>query len=282
MKLTYFKVYADFIGIAEALDNGERGKLFLAILQYVNGKEPDELTGGAKIAYISMKSQIDREALSISDVSSKRSEAGKRGAQARWSKQSGSSQNQVDEWQMPCLPYGKMANDGKHGYNKDEDKDKDKDKDKDEDEDVYMRMRARESTPPPRQENCAQNQLYNPELGRVMSHLLDSMDGTPSERCRGELAEFVATLGADVCIYGIDAAKDTNTEPALSWAYIRAVLRRYKADGLITVDAVRQSEARWEQRKTAKAQSAAGSSDCDRLLQMIADGEFDDEQTRNG
>lgn len=61
MEMLYFKVFRDFISIAEALDNGARGKLFLALLQYVNGREIEKLSGGEQIAFLMMKNQIDRD-----------------------------------------------------------------------------------------------------------------------------------------------------------------------------------------------------------------------------
>ena len=59
--LVYIKVYKDFINIAEALDNGQRGKLFLAMLQYANGREVTPLQGAEQIAFLMLKGQIDRD-----------------------------------------------------------------------------------------------------------------------------------------------------------------------------------------------------------------------------
>ena len=84
MGLSYFKVYRDFIEIVRALDNGARGRLFMALLQYVNGEELDNLTGGEKIAFLAMKGQIDRDEASYESVSQVRREAGAKGAKKRW------------------------------------------------------------------------------------------------------------------------------------------------------------------------------------------------------
>ena len=59
--MVYFKVFNDFIGIAEELDDAARGRLFLAVLQYVNGQEVIPLAGGERIAFLVLKAQIDRE-----------------------------------------------------------------------------------------------------------------------------------------------------------------------------------------------------------------------------
>lgn len=116
MSLSYVKIYKDFIDIARALDNGARGRLFLAILEYINGVETVHLTGAEQIAFLSIKGQIDRDEASLEAVSQTRSEAGKKGAAKRW----GNTEN------MANAIFGN-SKDGKHGNNKDEDKDKDKD-----------------------------------------------------------------------------------------------------------------------------------------------------------
>ena len=118
MSLSYVKIYKDFIEIARELDNGARGRLFLAILEYINGIETVHLTGAERIAFLSIKGQIDRDEASLEAVSQARSEAGKKGAKKRW--------EQAEEMANAIFANGK---DGKHGNNKDEDKDKDKDKD---------------------------------------------------------------------------------------------------------------------------------------------------------
>ena len=116
--LPYIKIYSDFIDIVRELDNGARGRLFLAILQYANGEKPDDLTGGEKIAFLMMKGQIDRDRDVYATTSEKRSAAGQSGAKKRW--------KNTEKMANAILP---MANDSKNSKcHKDKDKDKDKDK----------------------------------------------------------------------------------------------------------------------------------------------------------
>ncbi len=78
---------------------------------------------------------------------------------------------------------------------------------------------------------------------------------------------------------GIDAAHFVDYYASRGWVIGKQNMKDWKA-------AVRT----WEQNNYANDRIIAanstrknvGTSDCDRLLQMIANGEFDDEQTRNG
>ena len=115
MNLSYVKIYKDFISIAQALDNGARGRLFLAILEYINGVETVHLTGAEQIAFLAIKGQIDRDEASFESVSQTRSEAGKKGAAKRW----GNAE------EMANANFANSKN-SKYGNNKDKDKDKDK------------------------------------------------------------------------------------------------------------------------------------------------------------
>lgn len=120
--MAYFKVYKDFINVAQELDNGQRGRLFLAILQYVNDEEPEILTGAERIAFVTMKSQIDRDRAALAATSEAKSEAGKKGAEARWK-----NKQPIANDGKAILP---LTDDGKNGYNKDKEKDKEKNKEK--------------------------------------------------------------------------------------------------------------------------------------------------------
>lgn len=82
-EMVYIKVYKDFISIAEALDNGQRGKLFLAILQYANGQEPTGLSGAEYIAFLTIKAQIDRDQSEYASKSEKNRENGRKGGRPK-------------------------------------------------------------------------------------------------------------------------------------------------------------------------------------------------------
>lgn len=125
--LPYIKVYPDFINVVRELDNGARGRLFLAIMQYANGEEPDELTGAERIAFIVVKSQIDRDADAYEANAKKQSENGKKGGRPK--KPTAFLENPKnpplfsETHQKPKKPEKEKE--------KEEDKDKEEDKEKD-------------------------------------------------------------------------------------------------------------------------------------------------------
>ena len=102
MTLPYIKIYRDFIDIVRELDNGARGRLLMAVMLYANDEEPDNLTGAERIAFLTIKSQIDRDRDAYDSISEKRKLAGKVGAERRW---------EQEKMANAILP---MAKDGKN------------------------------------------------------------------------------------------------------------------------------------------------------------------------
>ena len=81
--LPYIKIYRDFIDVAKELDDEERGRLFLAIMQYANGEEVPPLKGAEKIAFVVLRSQIDRDDVAHDEYVEKQRENGKRGGRPK-------------------------------------------------------------------------------------------------------------------------------------------------------------------------------------------------------
>ena len=132
MILPYIKIYPDFINVVQELDNGARGRLLLAIMQYANGKEPDELTGAERIAFIVLKGQIDRDADAYEANAKKQSENGKKGGRPK--KPTAFSENPKnppvfsESHSKPKKPEKDKDKDKEEEEEEDKDKDKDKDK----------------------------------------------------------------------------------------------------------------------------------------------------------
>jgi hypothetical protein len=133
--LPYIKVYPDFINVVRELDNGARGRLLLAIMQYANGEEPDELTGAERIAFIVIKSQIDRDADAYEANAKKQSENGKKGGRPK--KPTAFSENPKN----PPLFLETHQKPKKPEKEKEEEKDKEKDKEEEKDKDKSARTR---------------------------------------------------------------------------------------------------------------------------------------------
>lgn len=81
---TSFILYSDYWQHLEILTDEERGRLITAIFAYVRTGEVIEISGGAKMAFSFIRSQIDRDTQKWEEVKNARSEAGKKGAEARW------------------------------------------------------------------------------------------------------------------------------------------------------------------------------------------------------
>ena len=135
MILPYIKIYPDFINVVQELDNGARGRLLLAIMQYANGEEPDELTGAERIAFIVLKGQIDRDADAYEANAKKQSENGKKGGRPK--KHTAFSENPKN----PPVFSESHSKPKKPEKEKDKDKDKEEEEDKDKDKDKSARTR---------------------------------------------------------------------------------------------------------------------------------------------
>ena len=135
MILPYIKIYPDFINVVQELDNGARGRLLLAIMQYANGEEPDELTGAERIAFIVLKGQIDRDADAYEANAKKQSENGKKGGRPK--KPTAFSENPKN----PPVFSESHSKPKKPEKEKDKDKDKEEEEDKDKDKDKSARTR---------------------------------------------------------------------------------------------------------------------------------------------
>ena len=140
--LPYIKVYPDFINVVRELDNGARGRLFLAIMQYANGEKPDELTGAERIAFIVVKSQIDRDADAYEASAKKQSENGKKGGRPK--KPTAFFENPKN----PPLFSETHQKPKKPEKEKEKEKEEDKDKDKDKDNTYFCAEPESASTPP--------------------------------------------------------------------------------------------------------------------------------------
>jgi hypothetical protein len=73
-------IYADYISIVEELTIEQSGRLFLAILSYINDEMADEMADdpAVKMAFRIVRNQIDRDAEKYERICKKRSEAGKK------------------------------------------------------------------------------------------------------------------------------------------------------------------------------------------------------------
>lgn len=83
MELTYIKVFVDYLDAIEPLGDAERGRLFTALLTYARSGEAPQLGGNERFLFPMMRAQIDRDVLSMDDLSKTRSESGKMGGRPK-------------------------------------------------------------------------------------------------------------------------------------------------------------------------------------------------------
>lgn len=119
MELTYIKVFVDYLDAIELLGDAERGRLFTALLEYGRTGVAPQLGGNERFLFPMMRAQIDRDKASLEAESSTYSEAGKKGAKARWQ---GHKKDSLDSQAKPG-----HKKDGLDGKDKEEDKEKEED-----------------------------------------------------------------------------------------------------------------------------------------------------------
>lgn len=84
--MIYIKLFTDYLDAIEPLGDAERGRLFTALLQYARTGEAPQLNGNERFLFPMMRAQIDRDEMAMAETSRVKSEAGKKGAQAKASR----------------------------------------------------------------------------------------------------------------------------------------------------------------------------------------------------
>ncbi len=84
--MKYLKVFTDFLEVAEPLSDEERGRLFMAMLNYALDGSLPELTGNERFVWAVAKQHIDREVAAYKTKVEADRRNGRKGATIRWSK----------------------------------------------------------------------------------------------------------------------------------------------------------------------------------------------------
>lgn len=125
MAKCYVKAFFDWIEQVSALEDDEKGRLFVAILEYARSGEVPDMQGRESILFPVFKSQIDRDMESCT----KQSENGKKGGRPRTKTESEENQNKPKQTKRKPTK-----------ANKEEEKEKDKEKDKDKEEETLCSL----------------------------------------------------------------------------------------------------------------------------------------------
>ena len=81
--MTYIKLFIDYLDAIEPLGDAERGRLFTSLLVYARTGEAPQLGGNERFLFPMMRAQIDRDNFAMDSLSDARSEAGRKGAEAK-------------------------------------------------------------------------------------------------------------------------------------------------------------------------------------------------------
>ena len=115
-----------------------------------------------------------------------------------------------------------------------------------------------------------------PNQHEAVAYFLDRINPMPSSVLRAELLDFCEALGDEVVLHALHIAVD---ERKTAWSYIKAILNRYKADGLKDISAVMDAEAQHaaqkDEHRTGKsakpftAETRRATADDDKAMEQI-------------
>ena len=99
-----FLLYYDYRKHLALLNDEERGKLLMALLDYGEHGTQPELEGAALMAFSFIQAQMDRDAEKYAETVKKRSEAGKMGGRRRYSNRYRDSNRYRNRYRSPPTP----------------------------------------------------------------------------------------------------------------------------------------------------------------------------------
>ena len=222
-----FVLYHDIRGPLELLTDEQRGKLFLALLDYSEFGSLPDFSGSLQMAFAFIRTALDRDAEAWNDKREKRREAGSMGGKQKAAN-------------VANVAFATFATQGQAGV-----------------ANVAVPVPAPAPVPAPVPDNNppvpTAHARENPDLGRVMSFFLDRINPAPSPTCIDLLKQYTASLSADVVLHALEIAID---ERKTAWSYIQAILSQYERDGVRDMDGVKRREQERQQRRESAAPPA--------------------------
>lgn len=189
-----FVLYSEYERAFLALPPEEQGALIMAVFAYARSGEVTPLSGGAAMAFLFIRAQMDRDWEKYDKSRQKRAEAGRKGgkrSQAMLSNGSNAKHCQANQADNENVDVDVDVNvDVNDNVNEDED------------ENIGDHIRP----PPPDAATAAYRDRIDPE---------------PPPTILDKLAHYAEEMGAECCIKAIDTALEAK---AATWAYIEGVL----------------------------------------------------------
>lgn len=231
-----FTFYSSFaLALRRIKKDADRAKAYDAICDYaLFGKEPDldKLPDSASIAFELIRPNLDAAA--------KKAKSGREGGKQNRSKQKANGKQNESNGIL-------KARGNRKGGETVREKEGEKEKEKEKEVEVEKESECYINLPPP----------TRARERAAISFFLDRINPAPAGTVSQELLAFCDELGDDVVIHALQiAVNDRKT----AWSYIKAILQRYKADGLTDLPAVLASETQYEEQKQRRGSKASSRS----------------------
>lgn len=227
MAREFICLYFSWLETGVTLTDEEFGRMCRAGLQYgLNGTEPD-LPGNDKILFPVMKWQVDRDVSKFDEICQKRREAGSRGGKSK-SKQSEANQANA------TFAKQNEANQANASNTKKNTKKNTKTNTK--------TTIISSSTATAESDISACVQAYEQNIGPIARAVFD------------DISRQLTDLPADLICEAIGEAALNNKR---SWNYVKAILKRYREQNILSVDAYRAEKENHAAAAAARAAPAA-------------------------
>lgn len=214
MAREYFCAYHSLLESLTPYGDAECGRLFRAALEYSATGRAEEFRGNERFIWPTLKQMIDRDKDSYKATCDANRENGAKGGRPKKTKN------------RPVFSETEKS--------QEEEKEKEKGEEEEKEEMITP------PTPP----------APAPAKHPAIEYFFDRINPTPSPVLTQALIEFVDELGDDVVLHALHIAVD---ERKTAWSYIRAILTRYKAEGLRDLQAVMDAEQTHQHRKMPRA-----------------------------
>lgn len=213
--MEYLKVWTSFRELLEPLTDAERGRLFVAMLEYAESGVEPQLSGSERYVWPSARQSIKR----ASDENERMKAMGKKGGRPKTDKTYGNLQKPTETYENPY---------------------KEKDKEKDNYITTNDSARAHE------EDTDFGAVTVDPLIVKIQQELNGLTDTHYNE-----LDGFRDELPDDLIGYAVDSAVGNGVR---NWAYVRAILEGFVRDHVRTVGEAKDREGKRKQEKEQKPQ----------------------------
>lgn len=193
-KKEYVKLWLSYSSYFEPYSDGEVGRLVRAMMKYRESREEPVFTGNERFVWPAIRRDIDESLQAQEAVAAVNRENGKKGGRPP------KTEKPDCNLENPENPTGFSESEKSHGQGQGQGQGHGQGQDN-----------AREA------------------VAAVMSAYMDKISPTPSQSSMDELAAYVKSMGAAVCLRAIDEALNAGKA---NWNYIRGILRSKQSQGV--------------------------------------------------